>query len=225
MRAAMVAFIALGYPVDCTVHMCEMYCDAASQDHNPMASRTEFAGYNMGLTATPPGAQSALSCPSLATTAKHALTRSDGAVSNAAGIQVFVKPPSGSTLTLAVHASDILGTAKLLIFARLGIPPKEQRLVFCGRQLEDGCTFSWCRVQDGSTLMLLLRLRGGSAVGMGLAMGILYFELPDDATGINERVTLLLFTMLFMAIINALPVVVAVLPELAVVRKEARNNW
>ena len=72
---------------------------------------------------------------------------------------------------------------------------------------------------------MLARLRGGSAVGMGLAMGILYFELPDDATGINERVTLLLFTMLFMAIINALPVVVAVLPELAVVRKEARNNW
>ena len=72
---------------------------------------------------------------------------------------------------------------------------------------------------------MLARLRCGSAVGMGLAMGILYFELPDDATGINERVTLLLFTMLFFAIINALPVVVAVLPELAVVRKEARNNW
>ena len=60
---------------------------------------------------------------------------------------------------------------------------------------------------------------------MGLAMGILYFELPDDATGINERVTLLLFMMLFLAIVNALPVVIAVLPELAVVRKEARNNW
>jgi ABC-type multidrug transport system permease subunit len=72
---------------------------------------------------------------------------------------------------------------------------------------------------------MLARLRVGSATMVGLALGILYMDMPATLTGINERVTLLLFAMLFLSITNAIPVVIAILPELAVVRKEARNNW
>jgi len=71
----------------------------------------------------------------------------------------------------------------------------------------------------------LAKLRVGSATALGLALGILYFDMENDLSGVNDRVSLLLFSMLFLSIVNAIPVVVAVVPELTVVKKEVRNNW
>lgn len=78
-----------------------------------------------------------------------------------------------------------------------------------------------CMVRDP----LFVRLRVGSSISVGLIVGILYFKLGNDAEAINNMIALILFMILFLAIINALPVVVAVLPELAIVQKEVRNNW
>jgi ubiquitin len=91
-------------------------------------------------------------------------------------INLYVKTLTGKTIGVKVKKTQTIYELKHEIRIVEGIPPDQQRIIFAGLQLEEGCTLADYNIDNDCTLHLVLRLRGGGWMAK--------FKVRDNRTGV-----------------------------------------
>uniref|UniRef100_UPI00398F244B polyubiquitin-like n=1 Tax=Pristiophorus japonicus TaxID=55135 RepID=UPI00398F244B len=82
-------------------------------------------------------------------------------VKNEERMQIFLRNEKGKISTHEVLPSESVQAFRARVQRQEGVPPNQQRLMYEGKQLEDGQLLSDYNIQSQGTIFLLLRLRGG----------------------------------------------------------------
>ena len=72
-------------------------------------------------------------------------------------IRIFVITWTGWTIGIRINLSATVGTLKAMIQSEQDIPPYQQRLRFCGNDLDDDETLESYNVGEDSGVLLLLK--------------------------------------------------------------------
>ncbi|KAI5453300.1 nedd8-conjugating enzyme UBE2F [Naganishia albida] len=73
-----------------------------------------------------------------------------------------VKTLTGKEVEISVEPTDTIVAAKQEVEKKAGIPPQQQRLIFAGKAMADDKKVSDFKLEGGSTIHLVLALRGGA---------------------------------------------------------------
>ncbi|KAL2101675.1 hypothetical protein ACEWY4_003436 [Coilia grayii] len=82
-------------------------------------------------------------------------------VTDPAPFQVFLKNENGKTSTYDVMPGDTVIAFKRKVYQKEKVQVEQQRIIYNGKQLDDGKKLEDYNILSGSTIFLVLRLRGG----------------------------------------------------------------
>jgi hypothetical protein len=114
-------------------------------------------------TMTPDEQSKRLGGPIALLKAQATVASSDFSLLSSYTYQIFLKSLSGTTAVYDAVIGSTVSSVKTWIRDTSGIPCHLQRLIYAGRELEEGLrTLASYGIQHGSTLELMLRLLGGA---------------------------------------------------------------
>jgi hypothetical protein len=75
--------------------------------------------------------------------------------------QILIKTLTGLSVPLMVDENETIESLKQKISEKENVSADQQRLVYCGKQLDDNQTLGYYEIKENSTIHLVLRLKGG----------------------------------------------------------------